>query len=143
MKVETLDAVLRLDVDEGEPVRDIGRYAIKEGKCVSRRFVELGIMGYLQSWWMDEWAEESGNNGRFGVATTPEIPGMLGHVSLTKDVACIGFRPGCQAGALCNERNAMQFCASRLQLAKVRELTECEWHNSILHSKPTPHTSWF
>lgn len=87
MKVETLDAVLRLDVDEGEPVRDIGRYAIKEGKCVSRRFVELGIMGYLQSWWMDEWAEESGNNGRFGVATTPEIPGMLGHVSLTKDAS--------------------------------------------------------
>ena len=40
---------------------------------------------------MDE-REESGDNGRFGVANSPEIPGMIVHLILAKDDACIDFR---------------------------------------------------
>ena len=40
---------------------------------------------------MDE-REESGDNGRFAVGTSPEIPGMIVHFILAKYDACIGFR---------------------------------------------------
>lgn len=70
----------------------------EKGKCVGIR--RAGCNGVLQSWWTDEW-EESGDNRRFAVATIPKIPGMIGHVGLTKDGMCIGFRHERQVGAVC------------------------------------------